>query len=343
MHAQLSTASKLFSTSSNESGVAPNHHINVVCTAQPGSLPVLNKKAVLYAIKAGLATNCSIQKKSVFARKNYFYPDLPKGYQISQFELPLALNGHLDISVEAEESGKFTTKRIGITRIHIEEDAGKSSHMAGYSLIDLNRAGTPLIEIVSEPDFRSSQETVEYLKKLHSILRYVDVCDGNMQEGNFRCDANVSIRKVGAEKFGTRTEIKNINSFRFVEKAIETEILRQLNIVLSGGSIMQETRLYDSAKDVTIAMRQKEDAHDYRYFPEPDLPPLVLEEAWIEDLKASLPELPDAKKSRWIKELSLSEYDAGVLSSSKELANFYEEVLQHSRGEAKLSANWVMG
>ena len=343
VHAQLSTKSKLFSTASNGNTTAPNHHINMVCTAQPGSLPILNKEAIFYAIKAGLATNCLVQKKSVFARKNYFYPDLPKGYQISQFDLPLATSGYLDINMDTEDFKKFTTKRIGITRIHMEEDAGKSTHMADYSLIDLNRAGTPLIEIVSEPDFRDPKEAVEYLKKLRTILQYIDVCDGNMQEGNFRCDANISIRKLGESKLGIRTEIKNINSFRFVEKALEVEILRQLNVVLSGGIIVQETRLYDSTKNVTSAMRQKEDAHDYRYFPEPDLPPLYLEETWIQKLKDSLPELPDAKKSRWIRELSISEYDASVLSSSKALADFYEEVLQHSGGEAKLSANWVMG
>lgn len=341
VHAQLATNSKLFSSSPNKFGEAPNRNINPVCTAQPGALPVLNRKAVEFAVKAGLATNCRINEVSIFARKNYFYPDLPKGYQISQFDKPLCELGHLDIEFE-NDPGVKETKRIGITRIHMEEDAGKSQHMSGYSLVDLNRAGTPLIEIVSEPDFRSPFEAAAYLKKLRAILQYIDVCDGNMQEGNFRCDANVSVRKVGDPKLGTRAELKNLNSFRFVEKAIEYEIQRQINVITSGGRVIQETRLYDSAKNITQSMRSKEDAHDYRYFPEPDLPPLHVSKEWTAKVKTSLPELPDEKAQRFVKEFGIPDYDAKVITSTKALAQFYEEAVAHSLQEPKLVSNWLM-
>jgi aspartyl-tRNA(Asn)/glutamyl-tRNA(Gln) amidotransferase subunit B len=341
VHAQLSTNSKLFSASPNHFGDAPNRNINPVCTAQPGALPVLNRGAVDLAIRAALATNCKINEVSIFARKNYFYADLPKGYQISQADKPIAEFGHLDIEFE-HDPGVRETKTIRITRIHMEEDAGKSQHMAGFSLVDLNRAGTPLIEIVSEPDFRGPAEAAAYLKKLRAILQYTEVCDGNMQEGNFRCDANVSVRRVGETKLGTRAELKNINSFRFIEKAIEYEIQRQINVINSGGRVVQETRLYDSAKNVTQSMRSKEDAHDYRYFPEPDLPPLVVSSAWIEKVKAVLPELPSDKANRFVKDFGIPEYDANVITSSKALALFYEEAVSTSGGEAKLVSNWLM-
>ncbi len=341
VHAQLATQSKLFSSSPNQFGSAPNRNINAVCTAQPGALPVLNRQAVDFAIRAGLATNCRINNTSIFSRKNYFYPDLPKGYQISQFDKPLCEQGWLEVEYE-NDPGVRETKKIGITRIHMEEDAGKSQHMAGFSLVDLNRAGTPLIEIVSEPDFRSPMEAAAYLRKLRAILQYIEVCDGNMQEGNFRCDANVSVRRVGEAKLGTRAELKNLNSFRFVEKAIDYEIQRQINVILSGGRVVQETRLYDSAKNITQSMRSKEDAHDYRYFPEPDLPPLVVADAWIEKVKSQLPELPNAKAERFVKEFHLPEYDAKVITSAKPLAVFYEEAVKHSLDEPKLVSNWLM-
>lgn len=340
VHAQLATNSKLFSASPNQFGVAPNRNINPVCTAQPGALPVLNRRAVDFAIRAGLAVNCKIREVSVFSRKNYFYPDLPKGYQISQFDKPICEQGYMDI--EYEHDGVRESKRVGITRIHMEEDAGKSMHMAGFSLVDLNRAGTPLIEIVSEPDFRSPQEASAYLRKLRAILQYIEVCDGNMQEGNFRCDANVSVRPIGQAKFGTRAELKNLNSFRFVEKAIEYEIHRQISVINSGGKVVQETRLYDSAKNVTQSMRSKEDAHDYRYFPEPDLPPLVVSNRWIEEVKAHMPELPDAKAQRFVSAFGIPEYDAKVITSAKPLAHFYEEAVAKSNGEPKLVSNWLM-
>jgi aspartyl-tRNA(Asn)/glutamyl-tRNA(Gln) amidotransferase subunit B len=342
VHAQLATKSKLFSSAPSDFGAAPNRHINAVCTAQPGALPVLNRLAVDYAIRAGLATNCEIQRVSIFSRKNYFYPDLPKGYQISQYDQPICLKGWLDIEYE-NVPGALEKKRVGITRIHMEEDAGKSTHMAGFSLVDLNRAGTPLIEIVSEPDFRSPFEASAYLRKLHAILQYIEVCDGNMQEGNFRCDANVSVRPVGQEKFGTRAEIKNVNSFRFVEKAIEYEIFRQISVLNGGGKVVQETRLYDSAKNVTVSMRSKEDAQDYRYFPEPDLPPLVVESDWVQKVRKDLPELPHAKAERFCREFGIPEYDANVLTSTKALAHYYEEAVRHAGGEAKLASNWIMG
>jgi aspartyl-tRNA(Asn)/glutamyl-tRNA(Gln) amidotransferase subunit B len=341
VHAQLATNSKLFSASPNNFGDGPNRNINPVCTAQPGALPVLNRQAVDFAIRAGLATNCKIQEISIFSRKNYFYPDLPKGYQISQFDKPICLAGHLDIEYE-NEPGVREEKRIHITRIHMEEDAGKSQHMAGFSLVDLNRAGTPLIEIVSEPDFRSPAEAAAYLKKLRAILQYIEVCDGNMQEGNLRCDANVSVRRIGEQKLGTRAELKNLNSFRFLEKAIEYEIQRQINVITSGGKVVQETRLYDSARNVTQSMRSKEEAHDYRYFPEPDLPPLVVSNKWVETVKSSLPELADAKAQRFVKEFGLPEYDAKVITSTKPLASFYEKAVARSKGEPKLTSNWLM-
>lgn len=341
VHAQLATDSKLFSASPNQFGSPPNRNINPVCTAQPGALPVLNRRAVDFAIRAGLATNCQIREVSVFSRKNYFYPDLPKGYQISQFDKPICEGGWLDIEYE-NEPGVRENKKIRITRIHMEEDAGKSQHMAGFSLVDLNRAGTPLIEIVSEPDFRSPAEAAAYLKKLRAILQYIEVCDGNMQEGNFRCDANVSVRRIGETKLGTRAELKNLNSFRFLEKAIEYEIHRQINVITSGGRVVQETRLYDSAKNVTQSMRSKEEAHDYRYFPEPDLPPLVVAASWVEKVRGALPELPEAKAQRFVKEFGLPEYDAKVITSAKALAMFYEEAVRHSIEEPKLVSNWLM-
>lgn len=341
VHAQLATRSKLFSASPSEFGHSPNRNINPVCTAQPGALPVLNRKAVEFAVRAAMATNCKINPVSIFARKNYFYPDLPKGYQISQFDKPIAEHGWLEIEYENEPGAK-EEKRVGITRIHMEEDAGKSQHMAGFSLVDLNRAGTPLIEIVSEPDFRSPFDATAYLRKLRAILQYIDVCDGNMQEGNFRCDANVSVRPVGQAKFGTRAELKNLNSFRFIEKAIEYEIHRQIAVIQGGGKVVQETRLYDSVKNVTQSLRSKEDAHDYRYFPEPDLPPLVVEPKWVEEIKSKLPELPDAKCARFVNQFGIPEYDARVLTSTRALAQFYEKAVEHSNGEPKLAANWMM-
>ncbi len=341
VHAQLATRSKLFSASPNQFGMAPNRNINPVCTAQPGALPVLNRQAVTYAIRAALATNCRLNEVSIFSRKNYFYPDLPKGYQISQFDKPIAEHGWLEIEFE-NEPGTRESKRVGITRIHIEEDAGKSQHMAGYSLVDLNRAGTPLIEIVSEPDFRGPAEAAAYLKKLRAILQYIEVCDGNMQEGNLRCDANVSVRRIGETKLGTRAELKNLNSFRFLEKAVEYEIHRQINVINSGGRIVQETRLYDSARNVTQSMRSKEEAHDYRYFPEPDLPPLVVKPDWIAEVQATMPELPSAKAERFVQEFGLPEYDAKVITSDKALAHFYERAVAKSAGEPKLVSNWLM-
>jgi aspartyl-tRNA(Asn)/glutamyl-tRNA(Gln) amidotransferase subunit B len=346
VHAQLSTKSKIFSGSATAYGAAPNSQANLVDLAYPGVLPVLNREAVRMAVKFGLAIGASVSPRSVFARKNYFYPDLPKGYQISQYELPVVAKGHMDIVLD-----DGTKKRIGITRAHLEEDAGKSLHegLPRQSGIDLNRAGTPLIEIVSEPDMRSAKEAVAYLKKVHTLVRYLEICDGNMQEGSFRCDANVSVRKVGAEKFGTRAEIKNINSFRFVEKAINYEVARQIDVIEGGGKVVQETRLYDPDKGETRSMRSKEEANDYRYFPDPDLLPVELDAAFIANVKTTLPELPDEKAARFVASLGLSEYDAGVLTSSKELAAYYEEVVKllaganPSKEQAKLAANWVAG
>jgi len=331
VHVQLSTESKIFSPARSrlEEGKsvadeAVNANTNPVCAGHPGTLPALNARAVEYAIKAGLATNCKINLKSVFARKHYFYPDLPKGYQISQFDLPLCQHGHLDIELGKE--GEIT-KRVGITRIHMEEDAGKNVHLSGFSLVNLNRAGVPLIEVVSEPDMRTPEEAGAYLRKLYSIVTCLGVCDGNLQEGNFRCDANVSIRPKGANGFGTRAEIKNVNSFRFVEKAIEFEVERQRQVILSGDKVVQETRLYDSQKNQTFSMRSKEEAEDYRYFPDPDLPPLVIEQSQVDALRAGLPELPDQKRDRYVKDFGLSRYDAGVLTSVSSLSRFFEEAV----------------
>ena len=338
IHAQLATRSKIFSGSPTAYGAPPNTQADLVDLGYPGVLPVLNAEAVRMAVKLGLAIGARIAPLSVFARKNYFYPDLPKGYQISQYELPIVADGALEIVLE-----DGAVKRIGITRAHLEEDAGKSLHegLPGMTGIDLNRAGTPLLEIVSEPDMRSAKEAVAYMKKLHQLVVYLGICDGNMQEGSFRCDANVSVRPKGEKKFGTRAELKNINSFRFVEKAIEYEIGRQIDVLESGGKVIQETRLYDSDKNVTRSMRGKEEAMDYRYFPDPDLPPLVIDDSLVRDAKAGMPELPDAKRARFINDYGLSVYDAGVLTSTRAMAQYYEDVLQQSHGDPKLAANWI--
>lgn len=339
VHAQLKTQSKIFSSASTAFGSAPNTQVSLVDLAMPGTLPVLNEQVVIMAIKFGLGTQSKIAEKSVFDRKNYFYPDLPKGYQISQFTLPIVYDGHLDI--ELEDGG---TKRIGITRAHLEEDAGKSLHedFAGMTGIDLNRAGTPLLEIVSEPELRNAKEAIAYLKKLHTLVRYLEICDGNMQEGSFRCDANVSVRPVGQKEFGTRAEIKNLNSFKFIEKAINHEVARQIALIESGKQVIQETRLYDVDKDETRSMRSKEDSHDYRYFPDPDLLPVVVTQAAIADIKANLPELPEQKRQRFIEEYQLSDIDANQLISNKDLADYFEQVVKAADGQAKLAANWVM-
>ncbi len=339
IHAQLATRSKIFSAASTAYGAEPNTQACAVDLGLPGVLPVLNEEAVRMAVKFGLAIEAQIAPYSVFARKNYFYPDLPKGYQISQFELPIVGNGHLNIDVDG------VTKRIGITRAHLEEDAGKSLHedFHGLTGIDLNRAGTPLLEIVSEPDMRSAKEAVAYMRKLHELVRYLGVCDGNMQEGSFRCDANVSVRLKGQSEFGTRTEIKNINSFKFVEKAINYEVERQIDILEGGGTIVQETRLYDANKDETRSMRSKEEANDYRYFPDPDLLPVQIEESLKEQILTDLPELPDAKKARFVEQYGMDRESAATLTSSRELADYYEAVVVESGGEAKLSANWISG
>jgi len=340
IHAQLATRSKIFSGSATAYGAEPNTQADLVDLGYPGVLPVLNGEAVRMAVRFGLAIGARIAPRSVFARKNYFYPDLPKGYQISQYELPIVAEGALEIVLD-----DGTRKRIGITRAHLEEDAGKSLHegLPGVSGIDLNRAGTPLIEIVSEPDMRSAKEAVAYMKKVHTLVRYLEICDGNMQEGSFRCDANVSVRRKGAEKFGTRAEIKNLNSFRYVEKAINHEVERQIELIESGGKVVQETRLYDPDKGETRSMRSKEEANDYRYFPDPDLLPVVLEPEVIESLRATLPELPDEKAARFVREHGLSEYDAGVLTASRELGAYYEDVARRVGRDPKLCANWVMG
>ncbi|MGH8284459.1 MAG: Asp-tRNA(Asn)/Glu-tRNA(Gln) amidotransferase subunit GatB [Steroidobacteraceae bacterium] len=340
IHAQLSTRSKIFSSSPTAYGASPNAQANLVDLGYPGVLPVLNGEAVRMAVKFGLAIGAEISRHSVFARKNYFYPDLPKGYQISQYELPVVAKGALEIVLE-----DGARKRIGITRAHLEEDAGKSLHegLPGVTAIDLNRAGTPLIEIVSDPDMRSAKEAVAYMKKVHTLVRYLEICDGNMQEGSFRCDANVSVRRLGTHQLGTRAEIKNLNSFRFVEKAINYEVARQIDILEGGGKVAQDTRLYDPDKGETRSMRSKEEANDYRYFPDPDLLPVVLEDKLIEDVRASLPELPDQKAERFASAYGLSAYDAGVLTASRELASYYEEVARQVPGEPKLAANWVMG
>src|SRR5580693_4884968 len=340
IHAQLATNSKIFSSSATAYGAPPNAQANLVDLGYPGVLPVLNQAAVGMAVKFGLAIGAQVAPVSVFARKNYFYPDLPKGYQISQYELPIVARGHMDIVLE-----DGTLKRIGITRAHLEEDAGKSLHegLGAFSGIDLNRAGTPLIEIVSEPDMRSAREAVAYLKKIHTLVRYLEICDGNMQEGSFRCDANVSVRQRGADKLGTRAEIKNLNSFRYVEKAINFEVARQIELLEGGGKVVQETRLYDSDKGETRSMRSKEEANDYRYFPDPDLLPLEIDQVYIDTVAGTLPELPDQKAQRFIQEHGLSAYDAGVLTASAEFADYYEVVVRDLGGHPKLAANTVMG
>ena len=340
IHAQLATESKIFSGASTTYGADANTQACAVDLGLPGVLPVLNQQAVEMAIKFGLAVNAHIADKSVFARKNYFYPDLPKGYQISQFELPIVGNGEIEIQL-----ADGSNKTIGITRAHLEEDAGKSVHQGFFDNtgVDLNRAGTPLIEIVSEPDMRTSEEAIAYLKKIHSIVRYLKICDGNMQEGSFRCDANVSVRSKGQKELGTRTELKNLNSFRFIEQAIEFEIERQTDVIESGGKVIQETRLYDPDKDETRTMRSKEEADDYRYFPDPDLLPVCIDQKTIEAIRKELPELPAAKRERFINEFSLSEYDSDVLTASRDQAEYFETVVKTAGGEAKLSANWVMG
>jgi len=340
IHAQLATRSKIFSGSATAYGAAPNTQANLVDLGYPGVLPVLNGEAVRMAVRFGLATGAKIARRSVFARKNYFYPDLPKGYQISQYERPVVEDGSLEILLE-----DGTRKIIGITRAHLEEDAGKSLHedFHGLSGIDLNRAGTPLLEIVSEPDLRSAKEAVAYMKKIHTLVRYLEICDGNMQEGSFRCDANVSVRPVGQSEYGTRAEIKNLNSFRFVERAINYEVERQIDLIQGGGKVVQETRLYDPDRGETRSMRSKEEANDYRYFPDPDLLPLAIDESLIEAVRATLPELPDEKAARFGRDHGLSAYDAGVLTSSRELAEYFETVVEGLGGQAKLAANWVMG
>jgi aspartyl-tRNA(Asn)/glutamyl-tRNA(Gln) amidotransferase subunit B len=342
VHVQLTTDTKIFCGCSKAFGQEPNTQTCPVCLGLPGALPVLNRKAVEFAIRAGLATNCSIAPRSIFARKNYFYPDLPKGYQISQFELPICEHGWLDIRTD-----NGAEKRIGITRIHMEEDAGKLIHgeaqeNARTSFVDLNRACTPLLEIVSEPDLRSADEAIAYLKKLHQIVVYLGICDGNLEEGSFRCDANVSIRPLAQKEFGTRAELKNINSFRFIKQAIEYEVERQADLLDSGGKVIQETRLFDSQTGMTRSMRGKEEAHDYRYFPDPDLVPLVIDGTWIDRVRAELPELPEAKRARFESELELSAYDAEVLAADRNLAAYFEECVPLT-GDAKLCANWIMG
>ncbi|MGO9515358.1 MAG: Asp-tRNA(Asn)/Glu-tRNA(Gln) amidotransferase subunit GatB [Steroidobacteraceae bacterium] len=375
IHAQLATKSKIFSGTATAYGAAPNTQANLVDLAYPGVLPVLNEEAVRMAVKFGLAIGARIARRSIFARKNYFYPDLPKGYQISQYEQPVVGKGSIAIMLD-----DGTVKTIGVTRAHLEEDAGKSLHegLANASGIDLNRAGTPLLEIVSQPDMRSAKEAVAYMKKIHTLVRYLEICDGNMQEGSFRCDANVSVRPRGAEKFGTRAEIKNLNSFRFVEKAIQYEVARQIELIESGGKVVQETRLYDSDKNETRSMRSKEEANDYRYFPDPDLLPVEIDEKLIDAVRATLPELPDEKAARFARDFGLSAYDAGVLCASRDLGTYFEAVVaalatRASHGgpgvrgmprtggqdghpgltrstdnaaamaHAKLAANWVMG
>ncbi|MFP3870080.1 MAG: Asp-tRNA(Asn)/Glu-tRNA(Gln) amidotransferase subunit GatB [Syntrophobacteria bacterium] len=338
VHAQLLTESKIFCGCTTRFGDPPNTHTCPVCLGMPGVLPVLNKKVVEFTIRLALATNCQIANYSRFARKNYFYPDLPKGYQISQYELPLAEHGWIDIELNGH------TRRIGITRIHMEEDAGKLVHDENrpISYVDFNRTGVPLVEIVSNPDLRAPEEASAYLKKLRGILRYLGICSGNMEEGSFRCDANISLRPEGSEGFGVKTELKNMNSFRFVQRALEYEIKRQRAILEQDGEIVQETRLWDSSKGVTHGMRGKEEAHDYRYFPDPDLVPLVVDEQWIEEVHRSLPELPDAKKARFIREYGLPQYDAGVLTDSKELAEYFEACVARFPRPKKVS-NWIMG
>jgi len=339
IHAQLATKSKIFSAASTTYGAQPNTQACAVDLGFPGVLPVLNEDVVRMAVKFGMAIGAEIAPYSVFARKNYFYPDLPKGYQISQMELPIVGIGFLDIEIDGQ------TKRIGVTRAHLEEDAGKSLHenFHGHTGIDLNRAGTPLLEIVSEPDMRSAKEAVAYMRKIHELVRYLEICDGNMQEGSFRCDANVSVRPKGQQEFGTRAELKNINSFKFVEKAINIEVERQIDLIEAGGTVVQETRLYDADKNETRSMRSKEEANDYRYFPDPDLLPVEITDQLREQVKADLPELPTEKKQRFITQYKQDEETATTLTSSRQLADFYEAVVKESGCEAKLCTNWVLG
>lgn len=335
VHAQLLTQSKMFCACANQYGAEINSNICPVCTGQPGALPTVNQRAIELGVRAALALNCQIRNESIFARKNYFYPDLPKGYQISQYEKPFSEHGHIVVRLKTGDE-----KRIGITRIHFEEDAGKNVHASFGTVVNLNRAGVPLVEIVSEPDMRTSHEAGQYLRALHTILRYGDICDGNMEQGNFRCDANISVRKKGESKFGTKVELKNINSFRFVEKAIDYEIDRQIDLVEKGEAIRQQTRTWNSAKNITEMMREKESAHDYRYFPEPDLSPLIISTEWIESVKKQMPEMADEVRARFQKDYGLSDYDAGVLTASKILAAYYQEVAKVSNNP-KSSANWV--
>ncbi len=340
IHAQLATTSKIFSGASTAYGAEPNTQACLVDLGYPGVLPVLNKEVVHMAAMFGVAVNATVAPRSVFERKNYFYPDLPKGYQISQYELPIVEHGELFI-----EDGEGKEKRIGITRAHLEEDAGKSIHegLADSSGIDLNRAGTPLLEIVSEPDIRSAAEAVAYMRKIHTIVRYLGICDGNMQEGSFRCDANVSVRPTGQQEFGTRTEIKNLNSFRFVERAINFEIERQIDVIEDGGEVVQETRLYDSDNDETRPMRSKEEANDYRYFPDPDLLPVEIDAAYVESVRQELPELPDAKRKRFVDDYGLKADDAAILTSSRAAADYYENAAAASDAKPQVIANWIIG
>ncbi len=337
VHAQLLTRSKIFCSCSTEFGAAPNSHVCPVCLGMPGTLPVLNKRVVEFAIRLALATNARINPVSVFARKNYFYPDLPKGYQISQYELPLAEGGFIEIEVSGEK------KKIGLVRIHMEEDAGKLIHdeTRPVSYVDFNRTGVPLLEIVSEPDIRTPEEAVAYLKKLRSILRYLEICDGNMEEGSLRCDANISVRPKGSNTFGTKVELKNMNSFKHVQKALEYEIKRQIALILDGKEVVQETRLFDVSRGVTQPMRGKEEAHDYRYFPDPDLVPVEIESGWVEEIRKTLPELPDVKKKRFIEEYNLPAYDAEIITSSRKLAEFFETCCK-LLPKPKLISNWIM-
>jgi aspartyl-tRNA(Asn)/glutamyl-tRNA(Gln) amidotransferase subunit B len=347
VHAQLLTASKIFCGCSTEFGAPPNSNTCPVCLGLPGALPVLNREAVAMAVKAGLALGCSINRNSIFARKNYFYPDLPKGYQISQYDLPLAQDGKIEILTgvrqEAGNVVEYETKVFGITRVHLEEDAGKSIHQqGGDSYVDLNRTGVPLIEIVSEPDFRSSQEAYDYVSYLRRTLLYLEICDGNMEEGSLRCDANVSIRPVGSSELGTKTEIKNLNSFRFLQKALEYEIERQKEVIGGGGKVDQETRLWDEEGLKTHLMRSKEEAHDYRYFPEPDLLPVVVSEEWIEELKAQIPELPEQRRQRFVTEYALTQEEALLVTQTRQFAHYFETAVK-SYNQPKAIFNWIMG
>jgi len=340
-HAQLLTKSKLFCSCSTKFGDAPNGNTCPVCLGLPGALPVFNRVALMMAVRAALGLNCKINIESQWARKNYFYPDLPKGYQISQYDRPLAQHGFIETKVDGKR------KKVGVQRVHMEEDAGKSLHEGlpdsnRSSYLDFNRSGVPLIEIVSDPDIRSSAEAYDYLARLKQVLEYLSVCDGNMEEGSLRCDANVSVRRIGEQKFGTRTELKNINSFRFVQKAIDYEVNRQIEVIESGGRIIQETRLWNSLEERTVSMRSKEEAHDYRYFPDPDLPLLVVDSEWLKTVQQSMSELPESRRERFMKEYALSEYDAGVLATTRALADFFEETAKLC-GQAKTAANWIMG